>query len=218
MGAGGFDYRLLQRVLFRSGESRQPLAFKALPGESGKNAELHFAALVRGQGKTEGFHERVIPLPAAVALHFERGADEDEDDDTSLEQLSERMVAHAGGVRKVLRQAVTVYLQGPDNPNFKKLDAASVVARFDRRTDEEFFKHLFAAPEAGYSPSEQEWQRFLKDTAVKLARDAWDRLSPPSARRERAQFASETVLFGGLRKQLPQAFPQADSTSETNNG
>lgn len=209
VGSGGFDYRLLQRVLFRSGESRKPLAFKPLPGESGRDAELHFAALVRGQGKTEGFHERVIPLPAAVALRFERDADEG--DETSLAQLSERMVAHAGNVRKVLRQAVTVYLQGPDNPNFKKPDAASVITGFDRRTDEGFFKHLFAAPEAGYSPTELEWQRFLKNTAVELARDAWDRLSPPSARREKAQYASEVVLFGGLRKQLPDAFAKSDS-------
>ncbi len=208
VGAGGFDYRLMQRILFRSGETRKPLAFKALPGESGKNAEVHFAALVRGQGKTEGFHERVIPLPAAVALQFER--DVDQDDETSLEQLSERMVAHAGSVRKVLRQAVTVYLQGPENPNFKKPDAASVVTGFDRRTDEEFFKHLFAAPEAGYTPSELKWQRFLKNTAVELARDAWNRLSPPSARREKAQYVSEVVLFRGLRKQLPDAFPKAD--------
>ena len=208
VGVGGFDYRLMQRILFRSGESRKPLAFKPLPGESGRNTELHLAVLVRGQGKTEGFHERVVPLPAAVALQFERDADEHEE--TSLEQLSERMVAHAGSVRKVLRQAVTVYLQGPDNPNFKKPDAASVVLRFDRRTDQEFFKHLFTAPEAGYSPAELEWQRFLKNTAVELARDAWNRLSPPSARRERAQYASEVVLFGGLRKQLPDAFPKTD--------
>ena len=210
VGPGGFDYRLTQRILFDSGASRKPLAFKALPGESGRNAELHFAALVRGQGKTEGFHERVVPLPAAVALHLERDADED--DETSLQQLSERMVADAGSVRKVLRQAMTVYLQGPDNPNFKRPDAASVVFRFDRRTDEEFFKHLFAAPDAGYSSSELEWQRFLKNTAVELARDAWDRLSPPSVRREKAQYASEVVLFGGLRKQLPDAFPKADPT------
>lgn len=208
VGAGGFDYRLMQRILFRSGESRKPLAFKPLPGESGRNAELHLAALVRGQGKTEGFHERVIPLPAAVALQVERDADQE--NETSLEQLSERMVAHAGSARKVLRQAVTVYLQGPDDPNFKKPDAASFVLRFDRRTDEEFFKHLFTAPEAGYSRAESEWQRFLKDTAVELARDAWNRLSPPSARREKAQYASEVVLFGGLRKQLPDAFLKTD--------
>lgn len=210
VSAGGFDYRLTQRILFDSGTSRRPLAFKALPGESGRSAELHFAALVRGQGKTEGFHERVIPLPAAVALQFERDAGADEE--TSLEQLSTRMVDLAGSVRKVLRQAVTVYLQGSNNPDFKKPDAASVVFRFDRRTDEEFYTHLFAAPATGYSASELGWQQFLKNTALELAGDAWTRLSPPSAQREKARYTSEVVLFGGLRKQVPDAFPKPDST------
>lgn len=209
VGASGFDYRLIQRLLFRPGDSTKPLALKPLPGESGANAEIHLAALVRGQGKTEGFHERVIPLPASVKFHF--AEEPDEDDETSLAELSAVMVSLAGGVRKVLRQAVIVYLHGPESPNFKKADANPVAARFDRQVDDQFFKHLFGAPEKGLEPARAEWQLFLRTTATAVARDAWSRLSPPGARREKALYASESVLFGGLRKQLPDAFPKAAS-------
>ena len=209
VGGGGFDYRLVQRILFRGGESRKPLALGALPGESGKNSQIHLAALVRGQGKTEGFHERVIPLPASVQLSV--GADPDDDDEASMAKLSDEMVTLAGSTRKVLRQAITVYLQGPEHPNFKKMDAAPVVRQFDRQTDNQFFDFLFAAPAEDFVSARRKWQVVLRTTATRLAKDAWGRLSPPGARREKAQFASESVLFGGLRKQLPDAFEAADS-------
>ena len=209
VGGGGFDYRLVQRILFRAGESRKPLALGALPGESGKNSQIHLAALVRGQGKTEGFHERVIPLPASVQLSV--GADPDDDDEASMAKLSDEMVTLAGSTRKVLRQAITVYLQGPEHPNFKKTDAAPVVRQFDRQTDNQFFDFLFAAPAEDFVSARRKWQVVLRTTATRLAKDAWGRLSPPGARREKAQFASESVLFGGLRKQLPDAFEEADS-------
>ena len=209
VGGGGFDYRLVQRILFRGGESRKPLALGALPGESGKNSQIHLAALVRGQGKTEGFHERVIPLPASVQLSV--GADPDDDDEASMAKLSDEMVTLAGSTRKVLRQAITVYLQGPEHPNFKKMDAAPVVRQFDRQTDNQFFDFLFAAPAEDFVSARRKWQVVLRTTATRLAKDAWGRLSPPGARREKAQFASESVLFGGLRKQLPDAFEEADS-------
>ena len=209
VGGGGFDYRLVQRILFRHGESQKPFALGALPGESGRDSEIHFAALVRGQGKTEGFHERVISLPASVQLSL--GADPDDEDEASLAQLSDEMVALAGSARKVLRQAITVYLQGPEHPNFQKTDAAPIVRQFDRQTDDQFFDSLFAAPADDFECTRRKWQVLLRTTATRLAENAWGRLSPPGARREKAQFASESVLFGGLRKQLPDAFEEADS-------
>ena len=59
------------------------------------------------------------------------------------------MVELAGEARRVLRQAVLVYLQGPEAPNFQKPDAGTIVARYDRTIDTEFFRRLFAVPEIG---------------------------------------------------------------------
>ena len=212
VGGSGFDYRLAQRILFGT-DLKWPLALKKLPGEERCDTEIHMAVLVRGQGKTDGLHERIIPLPGEIAarLSFD---DQDEDageegqQDVPLAELSQEMVRAAGDARKVLRQAALVYLQGPENPNFQKPDAAPVITRYDRVIDEQFFDRLFVAPEVGADQVIQRWHRFLYDEARRLARDFWERTAPPSTRREKARAASEAVLTGGLRKRFPHAIPE----------
>ncbi len=203
----GFDYRLAQRILFDNSAFRQPLALKELPGERGRDSEIHMAVLVRGQGKTEGLHERIIPLPGSVVAHLPLDADEDAAAELMLADLSKRMVNMASAARKVLRQAVLVYLQGPEDPNFQKPDAASSLDRYDRTIDEQFFEYLFRAADTGSDDANRQWQRFLADEAFRLARSVWRTMAAPSARREKARAASEAVLFGGLRKHLPEAYP-----------
>ena len=208
VSGSGFDYRLAQRILLDRKSMKPPLALKELPGEKDEHSEIHMTVLVRGQGRTEGLHERIIPLPRAIAaqLLFE------DDEIPTLANLSQMMVEFAGGARRVLRQAVLVYLQGPEAPNFQKRDATTIVARYDRTIDAQFFHRLFAASEIGTDEVIEDWQRFLRDEAVKLAKKfVWDRMAPPSTRREKALAASEAVLFGGLRKRLPDAFPEHDA-------
>ena len=211
VSGNGFDYRLAQRILFDR-QLKKPLSLNELPGEHGRDTEIHMAVLVRGQGKTEGLHERVIPLPVSIAAYLP--FDEDEEEST-LADLSRDMVAFAGEARKVLRQAVLVYLQGPENPDFKKSDAAQTIARYDRRIDEQFFDRLFETPKIGSEEVMRGWQLFLRDEAFRLARDVWRRSTPPSARREKARAASDAVLFGGLRKRLPDAFLDLNSKEDS---
>ena len=208
VSGNGFDYRLAQRILFER-ELRTPLALKELHGEKRLDSEIHMAALVRGQGKTEGLHERIIPLPRSLAAYLPFDADEDDDQGSTLADLSSDMVKLAGEARKVLRQAVLVYLQGgPEHPKFQKNDAASIVARYDRTIDDQFFVSLFAVPEIDSEKALRDWQRFLRDKAFRLAQDVWNKTTPPTFRREKARAASETLLFVGLRKRLPGAFPE----------
>ena len=208
VSANGFDYRLAQRIMLDDRAFVRPLSLTWLPGEKAQDSEIHMSVLVRGQGKTEGLHERIIPLPRSIAAHLPFDADEDEDDGdrkSTLAELSGEMVMLAGEARRVLRQAVLVYLQGPEHPDFQKSDATSIVAHYDRRIDEQFFVYLFATAEIGADQAHLNWQRFLADEAIRLARHVWRRAVPPSSRREKARAASEAVLYGGLRKRLPNA-------------
>ncbi len=212
VSANGFDYRLAQRILFNRRELTKPLSLRELPGERGQDSEIHMTVLVRGQGKTEGLHERVIPLSYSVAVRLFDSDDEDDwDNKLPLAKLSENMVSLAGEARRVLRQAVLVYLQGPENPNFQRRDATPIVAKYDRAIDVRFFDSLFAAPTEGIDETSRRWQQFLREEAVRLANAVWSRTSPPSARREKARAKSEAVLYGGLRKHLPDAFPTQHS-------
>lgn len=208
----GLDYRLVQRVLL-SGTTKRPLSLKLLPDETGQDAELHLQVLVRGQGKTEGLHERVIPLPHSVAEMLD--VEDQDGESASLADLSEKMVGLAGKARKVLRQSILVYLQGPENPSFQKKDADADLVAYDRTVDASFFHHLFTAPVDDFDAAYLRWEEHLKREAVEVARSSWRRRSPPRARREKALAAAEAVLYGGLRKHLPGAFPTSDDRRTT---
>ena len=213
VSAGGFDYRLCRRILFPTGEFMPAPALRELDDEQGRDTEIHLAALVRGQGRTEGFYERVIECPASVHAVFETPDDDDEEDErVDLAQVSEDMVAWAGEVRRVLRRALLVYLQGPERPDFQRPDARPLLDRFDRAVDIRFFSSLFKAVE-GIEAAQEDWHEYLKQEAVRVAGQGWRELSPPSMRREKAHAASERVLWGGLRKSLPLAF-QDDMAEE----
>lgn len=208
VGANGFDYRLAQRILLQHREFRSPLALKDLCEERDRNSEIHMAVLVRGQGKTEGLHERTIPLPYSIAAQLAVEPDPDDDDDpVPLAVLSKGMVDRAGEARTVLRRAVLVYLQGPEKPDFQDKSADPITARYDRAIDERFFDFLFGieTTERGFEAAERDWQKVLREQAEHLAREAWA-AAAPSTRREKARAASEAVFYGGLRKCLPDAF------------
>ena len=207
VGGNGFNYRLAQLILFER-KLKKPLSLKTLPGENRLDSEVHMGVLVRGQGKTEGLHERIIPLPESVAPYLQ--FDEDEQG-SPLAALSQDMVALAGEARKVLWQTVQIYLQGPEHPKFRKPDAAPTIASYDQKIDEEFFNCLFEAPKIGSDEVILRWQLLLRDEAFRLARDVWHKRTPPNIRREKARAASEAVLFAGLRKRLPEAFLVHDS-------
>lgn len=215
VSANGFDYRLAHRILL-DGEFEKPLALRELRGEPAQDSEIHMAVLVRGQGKTEGLHERIIKLPAGIAkaLNTDVG-DQDDERGRTLADVSRRMVALAGEARRVLRQAMIVYLQGPEHPDFQSKIADPISQRLDRALDELFFDFLFEQNRSGFDAArtERAWQRFLRTEAARLAEEVWDGSSAPSVRREKARAASESVLWSGFRKNLPLAFerPEEDA-------
>lgn len=124
------------------------------------------SALVRGQGKTEGFHERIIPVPPDIA----RRMGEEPEFLTRLGELAEAQVSDAGKVRRsVLRFALLKYVQGgPKEVNFEDDRCDAFTRAFDARVDAVFFDHLFQGMyednEEGHSTS---WQR----TILLLAKD-----------------------------------------------
>ena len=214
VSGAGFDYRLARQILLDRRAFKAPIALRELNDERDRDGEIHMAVLVRGQGKTEGLHERIIPLPRSIAMRLPLKTEpHGYAENSTLAELSERMVDSAGRARKVLRQAILVYLQGPEDPDFQRADAAPTLARYDRAVDQTFFASLFSAAETGSDEGDRRWQQFLNAEAFRVARSVWDRTSAPSTRREKARAASEAALFGGLRKQLPDAHPAPKETT-----
>lgn len=205
VGPAGFDYRLLARLLTTE-EFDLPPAMQP-PRDHKGDLWLHAAVLVRGQGKTEGLHERWLPIPAKAhpALFGPARA--------TAGRLAKQMVADAGAARAALRLGLLALLQGgTDELDQKDERPREWLDRLDGEVDGIFFPHLFrrlGAEGDGGAAAEAEWRQELS----RLARDLFDRaaarLSPPDSRRERG-VAVASLLFGGQLRKAGLAAPRRE--------
>ena len=187
----GFDYRRLADIITRRGYAPAPLQ-QFGPGENGDGWELVCRALARGQGKTEGYHERRVPIPAP-AIGFLRAGDPD----GRLAGIAEARVANAAKIRSALRFALMVLFQnGPDGDEFDPRDPSS-----DRRAepflkplhhlvDHDFFEGMFAEfveqESEGARAIRGAWLKELRRRALVLLSEAEAETPASSVRRIKA--------------------------------
>lgn len=196
VGPAGFDYRLMTRLL-TLGEFTLPAAMDLPPGYRG-DVWLHAAVLVRGQGKTEGLHERWLPIPAAARRALRAGPEAE-----TAGQLGKAMVANAGAARTALRLALLAFLQGGgDKLDFKDERPREWLDRLEREVDGIYFPHLFARLAAGEGDAAMggaAWREALARITRDLFETATTRLSPPESRRERAHAVASLILDRQIR-------------------
>jgi CRISPR system Cascade subunit CasA len=212
VGAGGFHYRKVVEILF-SGKYQMPPTLKVRPDDPDPDMRVHFAVLVRGQGKTDGLYERLLP-----ARHPKAGRH------TELYELANGMIRHEieEGAKRALKAGLCTLLQGgrDDKLDFTDRRADTWLDLLDHRIDEIFFDHLWALALAGdeeaREPLQRHWQTALAAEARAIFEVAVDQLPAPSARRERARAQAETVFYGHLTKKLPLSrSPRNRETMET---
>lgn len=199
----GLHYTRLCEVLFGAKDGKPyvlPACMKALPEDAGANLTLIAQVLVRGQGKTEGLHQRVLVLPAKVRrLMSARPA--------TVGDVAKRQMQEADAMLKTLRYAVCVFVQGAP----AKADGADKAAgqwrdRYDRSIDDAFFDHLWEAAAGAQDAIDAailDWQRFLRDTGKDLLEAVFVGAPTVDVRRYRAIAAAEAVFAAGWRKHLP---------------
>lgn len=158
-------------------------------------------ALARGQGKTEGLHERRIPVPPR-AIDFWRSGK------TALvAAAAQARIEQAGQVRSALRRALMVLFQnGPDRGGFQPTDpnsgkrAEPFLDRLEARIDDDFFRHLFAEIEAEDDEQRvrlrRDWLTLLRRRAEEILREAETGAPTFAVRRYRAQVRAEAALRG----------------------
>lgn len=204
----GFHYRRLARILFSSDYRQAPLQAVA---ESDGDRELTMVcqALVRGQGKTEGLHERVVPVSRKGASLLRRRQID------PLAGLAEARITDIASLARALRYALMVLFQGgPDREDLKPQDKGSetraglFLARFDAAVDRRFFEDFWTeadhldAPEAK-AAARRAWLLKLRDLARDVLRTA-ESGSPVSAVRSyRAMARAEGAFDGAFAKAFP---------------
>ena len=204
--AGGFTYRRVSGYLDPANWETPPL-LQLTPAEekAGQGMQLVARATVRGQGKTEGYYERVIPLrpKAARAMGMLRQAAAPADE---LGNIARERVGDVGKVQRILSHAIQVFAARGDaskvSPEHRKV-TPPFLNRLDQIVEAGFFDDLqteFEAEAAERDSIRAEWQRnTLVANARQILNAAADSLPCPAIYRYKARVNASGLLEGRLR-------------------
>lgn len=198
--AAGFGYRQITRLLNQQ-ETRRPMLAELAENDAGEGLTIVAAALVRGQGKTEGLHRRVIPISRYVSGFMNRRTYLD-----TMGRVAELRAADAGKARTALRRALLSLLQG--GPEQVRLDddaggrkADPWCSQFDRLVDRNFFDEPFWSQVAGDpGPHRAPWRERLSDMARCVFGEAAQAAPRSNVRRLRAHVRARSYLDAQLHR------------------
>ncbi len=197
IGAEGFHYKLLAELLFGS-RYQAPITQQLSQAPTGERAMLIAQGVTRGQGKTEGFHERRVPLsPKARTLLASRQRD-------SLACIAGERIAAIGEVRKLLWLALAALFKngkpGADNSDGVEDKASRFSRPFEKTEDARFFDDLNAEIEAVDESVERlRWLLGLAERAEAVLITAFDTGPRTGVQRYRARAAALSLFHGRLR-------------------
>ena len=209
LGAGGFTYKRVVDYLTSADVWNLPALCETteLERNSSDTMRLVARAMVRGQGKTEGYHERVIPVRKKMqTAMMGRGAG----DDDELGKMASRRIEEIGKVQSVLSYAIQVFAAGGDaggvSAEHRRL-ARPWLNRLDEIVDASFFDALQDELEADDADKQEqihnEWLMNGKDGVIDHARhtlrDAQAALPCAAIRRYKAQVRSDGMFEGRIR-------------------
>lgn len=202
----GFNYRRVSKLIDPS--VYQPAPLQKVRREDGSGQiDLVFLATARGQGGTDGFHERRIRVPPAAASRLR-------DSDAEFAKLAQDRVKDAGDVRRrVLNRALFILFQNaPEQVNYRHVasetKAAPFLAAFDAEVDRIFFDELFIELQAEDEETRDRDRRNWLTKLETLAREqlfAAEAATPRSGiRRDLAVAAARDALGGLFRHVFPE--------------
>ena len=209
---GGFTYRRITDYL-NSADWDLPTLFAPTSAEG---HSLVARSMVRGQGKTEGYHERIIPLRPGVLggamLRRNSGS-------RGLDLIAKERVDDVGKVQRILSHAIQVFIARGDSakvsPEHRNL-SRPWLNRLDEAIDANFFEDLqdeVEAEESGRKGFRNQWllngKNGVIDNARALLDAAADSLPCPSIHRYKARTNAEGLFEGRLRGNngFPDLFP-----------
>ena len=215
LAAGGFSYKRTVDYLVKWD---RPLLCEPTDEEvrSSDTMQLVARAMVRGQGKTEGYHERTIPIRKRLgSAMMRRGAGTAE-----FGQIANGRMEDVSKVQRILSHAIQAFLARGEaekaSPEQRAL-ARPWLNRLDEIVDARFFEDVQTELEAPAGQRDSIRKHWLRDAAThegliedaaSLLEDAMNSLPCPAAFRYKARQAAENLFWGRLRGNngLPGAF------------
>lgn len=197
LNSRGYDYKLVSELLFGShytGGCAQDLAH--LPAD--QPLQLSMRGLVRGQGKTEGIHERLVPIAPKVRRLLLEGQR------ASLARIARDRIDAIAEIRKLLWGALVTLLNngkaGSDASDGIK-DRANAFARpLEAAEDLRFFDDLDWEVHADDSiAARRDWLVGLAERGEAVLREAFIAGPRSGMQRYRAQSAALSRWNAALR-------------------
>lgn len=204
----GLGYKQMVDLL-NSKKYHQP--FLARPrdadAEGGRSLVMLAAGIARGQGKTEGVHERRVLLSPKSRLKL---LTSNEDGETEFARRSQRFVEMAGDVAgKALRPALIQRVQGKEEPSWKDPVTAQIVEPWIKRFNESIDKRFFTELDQSFDADEDDnaadkrWSKLLNEIAKQIFCQANLALPVRSESHLLAEAWALGRLQAGLFRQLP---------------
>lgn len=203
----GFDYKLMNDLL--TGDIYTQGAAWRLDGWP-RDTPLQAIAqvTVRGQGKTEGYHERRVPIPPKLRLRLV-GAQR-----PLLAAQAKKRIQAIADMRKLLWGALVLLFANGKNErgNDAVSNRASRFAQpFEQQEDRRFFDDLILQAEAEGEQEEVvylQWLLGLAERAEGVLLSAFDAGPRSGMQRYKARSAALSRFHGGLRGGKKSPFPE----------
>lgn len=208
LGADGFKYTLAAELAWGS-KYNKTVAQALRPEDGATGISLLAQGVVRGQGKTEGYHERRIPL-SRKAIGFLRNGQTD----VPATIAAARVKAVATMRGSILRTALFYLLEaGAEKIDFDRRTAKQqiepFVQAFERAEDARFFDDLNDEIEADDACAERlDWLIGLAGRAETVLRSAFVIGPQCGERRYRARSRALSYFHGALRSDKQSALLQ----------
>ena len=212
LSAGGFNYKRVTEYLT---DWDGPALLRPTQQEQDSHEPMRLVAraMVRGQGRTEGYYERSIPLrEETVRVFGTNGGPE------GLGEIAKARITQIGITQRILSHAIQVFAAKGDadrvGPEHRTL-ARRWLKRLDKIVDARFFEDLQDEFEAAASERQRkrnDWLMNVVDHARALLYDATDSLPCPAIHRYRARVNAEGLFEERIRGKggLPVLFDQKE--------
>ena len=216
---GGFTYRRVTEYL-TPGDWEQPALLRPTRSEreTSEPALLLARALVRGQGKTEGYYERIIPVSHKVKRALMQRESMNE-----LGRIAQSRIENISTIQRILSHAIQVFAARGDSQNLSaehRTLARPWLNRLDEFVDSRFFDDLQVEFESDdrdeRSRIRREWlldgERGVVNRARRILWEAEEGLPCPTIHRYRARANAENLFEGRIRgpQGLPFLFEEAE--------
>ncbi|MCY4438164.1 MAG: type I-E CRISPR-associated protein Cse1/CasA [Chloroflexi bacterium] len=221
---GGFTYKRTVEYLFGD-DWEMPELLRPTDAEvrSPETMTLVARGMVRGQGKTEGYYERMIPVRKRFQSAMLRQSGQDD-----IGQIATVRIEYISAVQRILSHAIQVFLAGGDSdavgPEHRNL-ARPWLNRLDGIVDRTFFDDLQDEFEEEDSEERDRmrnrWLMNRRDGVVDHARNilsaAIDSLPCPAIHRFKARANAEALFEGRIRgnRGLPFLFTEKGDDDES---